>query len=146
MRTVPVVAAAVWLVGGMLEASPFAGLDHAPGVYVTVDGYGITIEQSAVDWDFSLNGRQITKWKKGSGSGRPPHVEISCRAEGGYSPREALRAVWSIPRPAGWPKGLSADQQGVLELCVALDVPRRLGSGAVRSHQEGRCSSFRYPR
>lgn len=112
MRTVLVGAAAVWLVGcvPVPEAPPFEGLE-APGVYVTVDGYGITIEQSAVDWNFSLPDGSKAEWKKGSGSGRPPHVEISCRAAGGYSPSEALRAVWTIPRPDGMPRGLSAEQR-----------------------------------
>ena len=112
MRTVPVVAAAVWLVGG-LGASPFAGLDQAPGVYVTVDGYGITIRQSAVDWDFHLPDGSMAEWKrkKGHGFGLPPHIEITCRVAGGYLPAASAKAIWTVPRPAGMPKRLGRKQR-----------------------------------
>lgn len=113
MRTVPITAAAVWLaaVGGLLEASPFAGLDQAPGVYVTVDGHGITIRQSAVDWAFYLPGGAKAEWKVGRGYGLPPHVKITCRAEGGYRPAAGPAAVWTVPRPDGMPKGLGRKQR-----------------------------------
>lgn len=111
MRTVPIVAAAVCLVWGVLEASPFEGLDSAPGVYVTVDGYGITIRQSALDWDFHLPDGSKAEWKKGSGYGKAPHVEITCRVAGGYLPAKEAKAIWTIPRPAGMPKGLGRKQR-----------------------------------
>ncbi len=111
--SVPIVAAAVWLavVGGVLEASPFAGLDQAAGVYVTVDGHGITIRQSAADWDFYLPDGSKAEWKKGRGYGLPPHIKITCRAEGGYRPAEGPKAVWTVPRPDGMPKGLGRKQR-----------------------------------
>ena len=111
MRMIPIVASAVWLVGAMLGASPFAGLDQAPGVYVTVDGYGITIRQSAMDWDFYLPDGSKAEWKKGHGYGLPPNIEITCRAEGGYLSAVRPKAVWTIPRPDGMPKGLGRKQR-----------------------------------
>ena len=95
----------------VLEASPFAGLDQAAGVYVTVDGYGITIRQSAVDWDFYLPNGSKAEWKKGRGYSLPPFVKITCRAKGGYRPATAPKAVWTVPRPDGMPKGLGRKQR-----------------------------------
>ena len=114
-RSVPIVAAVVWLaaVGGGLEASPFAGLDQAAGVYVTVDGHGITIRQSAWNWDFYLPDGSKAEWKKGRGYGLPPHVKITCRTEGGYRPAARPKAVWTIPRPEGMPKGLGRKQRAL---------------------------------
>ena len=113
MRMVSIVAAVVWLAVADegLKASPFAGLDQAPGVYVTVDGRGITIRQSAADWDFYLPDGSKAEWKKGRGSGQPPHVKITCRAEGGYGAAESPKAVWTVPRPDGTPKGLGRKQR-----------------------------------
>ena len=103
----------MWLatVGAVLEASPFAGLDQAAGVYVTVDGHGITISQSAVDWDFYLPDGSKAEWKKGRGFGQPPHVKIDCRAAGGYRAAAQPEAVWTVPRPDGMPKGLGRKQR-----------------------------------
>ena len=111
MRTVTIVAAAVWLIGGVLEAQPFVGLNQAAGVYVTVDGYGITISQSAVDWDFHLPDGSKAEWKKGRGYGLPPHIEITCRAAGGYRSAAAPKAVWTVPQPDGMPKRLGRKQR-----------------------------------
>lgn len=113
MRTVTIFAAAVWLplIGKCLQASPFAGLDEAPGVYVTVDGHGITIRQSAAVWGFYLPDGSKAEWKKGRGYGLPPHVKITCRAEGGYRPAAGPKAVWTVPRPDGIPKGLGRKQR-----------------------------------
>ena len=104
---------AIWLAtaSGDLKASPFAGLDQAAGVYVTVDGYGITIRQSPFDWAFYLPDGSKAEWKKGRGVGEPPHIEITCRAEGGYGPASMPEAVWTIPRPDGMPKGLGRKQR-----------------------------------
>ena len=113
MRTVSVAACMPSLLtaSAALEAAPFEGLDEAPGVYVTVDGHGITIRHSAVDWSFYLPDGSKAEWKKSGGDGSAPHVKITCRAEGGYSPAAAPRAVWTIPRPNGTPKGLGRRQR-----------------------------------
>ena len=113
MRPVPIAAVAVWLAaaGGGLKAAPFAGLDQAAGVYVTVDGHGITIRQSAVDWDFYVPDGSKAKWKKGRGFGEAPHVKITCRAEGGYRRAERPEAVWTVPQPDGMPTGLGRKQR-----------------------------------
>lgn len=113
MRAVTNSAVAIWLaaIGGVLEASPFADLDQAAGVYVTVDGYGITISQSAVDWDFYLPDGSKAEWKRGHGFGQAPHVKINCRAAGGYRAADEPEAVWTVPRPDGRPKGLGRKQR-----------------------------------
>lgn len=113
MRAATRAAVAIWLAAasGGLKASPFAGLDQAAGVYVTVDGYGITIRQSAFYWDFYLPGGSKAEWKKGRGLGQPPHIKITCRAEGGYGPAASPEAVWTVPRPDGMPKGLGRKQR-----------------------------------
>ena len=113
MRAVTGAAVAIWLAAasGDLKAAPFAGLDQAAGVYVTVDGYGITIRQSALIWDFYLPDGSKAEWKKGRGSARPPQIKITCRAEGGYRPAESPEAVWTVPRPDGMPKGLGRKQR-----------------------------------
>lgn len=140
MRTVPIATVAFWLAAAGVGsgASPFVGLGQAPGFSVTVNGYGITIDQSAVDWDFYRNGSQVTRWKKGSGSGLPPRVSISCRVEGGYSLAAGLRAFWTVPRPNGRPKGLSRRGKAIWwPLCSgqltneenSTGCHRRLGGG-----------------
>ena len=113
MRTVAVAACMLSLptVLVALEASPFEGLDEAPGVYVTVDGHGITIRRSAEDWAFYLPDGSEAEWKGSGGDGLAPHVKITCRAQGGYHPAAGPRAVWTIPRPNGMPKGLGRRQR-----------------------------------
>ena len=37
---------------------------------------------------------------------RPPHVVITCRAAGGYSPAKELQATWTIPVQGDFPEKL----------------------------------------
>ena len=116
MRPVPIAAVAVWLAaaGGGLKAAPFAGLDQAAGVYVTVDGHGITIRQSAVDWDFYVPDGSKAKWKKGRGFG-----------EGRLPAGGAAGGRLDSSAAGRYADGFGAQAEGAMESVVALDLGRQ---------------------
>ena len=94
--------------GGLaqLPAPPFEGLDDVEGVYTTIDGYGISLRHAAKVWSVQLPNGSEAKWTAADNIGQAPYVEITCRAPGGYSDPQPLRATWTIPGQEGFPKRL----------------------------------------
>ena len=84
--------------GGLQATPPFEGLGHIEGVYTTIDGHGISLSHWADTYHLRLlpDGSEVD-WKGDDDIERTPHVVITCRAAGGYSPAKELQATWTIP-------------------------------------------------